>query len=88
MINKDTKTKVIEQNRINEHDTGSADVQIAVLTEKIQMLTHHCQAHVKDFSSKRGLLMMVGKRRKFLHYLKNVDPVRYQKLTARIGIRA
>jgi small subunit ribosomal protein S15 len=82
------KAEIITQNRINETDTGSVDVQIALLTEKIRTLIHHCQANAKDFSSKRGLLKMVGKRRRFLHYLKKTNPTRYEELTNRIGIRA
>ena len=88
MIDNTKKKQIIENNRINEHDTGSADVQIALLTDKIKSLNEHCQLHAKDNSSRRGLNNMVSKRRKLLSYLKTTDLTRYTQLANRIGLRA
>jgi len=68
-------------------DTGSPEVQVAILTERIQNLTEHMKSHNKDFASRRGLLMMVGQRRRLLDYLKRKDAQRYLKLIERLGIR-
>lgn len=73
--------------QLHERDTGSADVQIALLTEKINHLTEHLQAHKKDHGSRRGLLMMVGERRKLLDYLHDKDLARYQTLTKKLKLR-
>ena len=73
--------------KLHERDTGSADVQVASLTEKILHLTEHLQTHKKDHSSRRGLLMMVGERRKLLDYLKDRDQSRYQALTKKLNLR-
>lgn len=73
--------------QLHERDTGSADVQIASLTEKILHLTEHLQTHKKDHSSRRGLLMMVGERRKLLDYLQSKDQSRYQQLTKKLNLR-
>jgi small subunit ribosomal protein S15 len=81
------KTKTIEQFRVHEKDTGSADVQIALLTERINHLTEHLQKNVKDHSSRRGLLMMVGQRRRLLDYLQNTDVRRYQTITKKLKLR-
>lgn len=81
------KTKTIEQFRLHEKDTGSADVQIALLTERINHLTEHFQKNVKDHSSRRGLLMMVGQRRRLLDYLRKTDIRRYQAITKKLKLR-
>ena len=73
--------------RLHERDTGSADVQIALLTERINHLTEHLQKNIKDHSSRRGLLMMVGQRRRLLDYLQNIDLSRYQTVTKRLKLR-
>jgi small subunit ribosomal protein S15 len=81
------KTKTIEQFRLHEKDTGSADVQIALLTERINHLTEHFQKNVKDHSSRRGLLMMVAQRRRLLDYLRKTDARRYQAITKKLKLR-
>ena len=81
------KTKVIEGVRIHDKDTGSADVQIALLTERINQLTEHLQKNKKDHSSRRGLLMMVGQRRRLLDYLHKKDASRYQAITKKLKLR-
>ena len=81
------KAKVIEGIRIHAKDTGSADVQIALLTERINSLTEHLQKNKKDHSSRRGLLVMVGQRRRLLDYLHNTDTSRYQAVTKRLKLR-
>jgi small subunit ribosomal protein S15 len=83
----EAKTKTIEEFRIHERDTGSADVQIALLTQRINHLTEHLQKNLKDHSSRRGLLMMVGQRRRLLDYLHNTDASRYQALTRKLKLR-
>ena len=87
MITKDQKTTVIEGNRTHETDTGSPEVQIAILTERINQLTEHLKVHKKDHHSRRGLLMLVGKRRRFLDYVKSNDVERYRKIIADLGLR-
>ncbi len=81
------KEKTIDGFRLHERDTGSADVQIALLTERINQLTEHLQNNKKDRSSRRGLLMMVGQRRKLLDYLHNTDVNRYQSITKKLKLR-
>jgi small subunit ribosomal protein S15 len=81
------KGKMIAGFRLHERDTGSADVQIALLTDRINHLTEHLQKNVKDHSSRRGLLMMVGQRRRLLDYLHNIDLSRYQTVTKRLKLR-
>ena len=87
MIRKDEKTAVIEANRTHPTDTGSPEVQIAILTARIQELTEHLKVHIHDNHSRRGLLKMVGKRRKMLDYLAKKDIERYRALIAKLGIR-
>ena len=87
MITKDQKTAVIENNRTHETDTGSPEVQIAILTERINQLTEHLKVHKKDNHSRLGLLKMVGKRRRLLDYLMDKDVERYRTLIAKLGIR-
>ena len=87
MIRKDEKTAVIAANRTHETDTGSPEVQIAILTERINELTEHLKVHKHDNHSRRGLLKMVGKRRKMLDYLAKKDVERYRAIIAKLGIR-
>ncbi len=87
MIDKQLKQEVIEQYKTHGADTGSPEVQIAILTTRIRQLTEHMKVHEKDFHSRRGLLIMVGKRRKLLQYLKGKDFGRYQNLIQRLGLR-
>ncbi|MCH3999548.1 MAG: 30S ribosomal protein S15 [Lachnospiraceae bacterium] len=87
MISQEKKTEIIKKYQRDEHDTGSPEVQIAVLTERIQELTEHMKKNPKDFHSNRGLLKMVGKRRGLLDYLKKNDLEKYRKLIADLGIR-
>ena len=87
MLRKDQKTAVIEANRTHETDTGSPEVQIAILTARIQELTEHLRVHIHDNHSRRGLLKMVGKRRSLLDYLQKKDIERYRALIAKLGIR-
>ena len=87
MMLKDQKTAIIEANRTHETDTGSPEVQVAILTARIQQLTEHLKVHKKDNHSRRGLLKMVGKRRSLLDYLQRKDVERYRALIAKLGIR-
>jgi small subunit ribosomal protein S15 len=84
---RESKSKLIERFRKNPKDTGSADVQIALLSERITQLNDHFRAHRKDHASRRGLLIMVGKRKRLLEYLKRRSPDRYQQVIERLGIR-
>ncbi len=83
----ESKTKTIADFKLHERDTGSADVQIALLTQRINHLTEHLQRNKKDHSSRRGLLMMVGQRRRLLDYLHNTDLTRYQSVTKKLKLR-
>lgn len=87
MIRKEAKAAVIEANRTHEGDTGSPEVQIAILTERIRELTEHLKVHKKDNHSRRGLLKMVGQRRSMLAYLQKKDVERYRTLIKKLGIR-
>ena len=87
MIRKDEETAVIEANKTHAADTGSPEVQIAILTERIAQLTEHLKVHKHDNHSRRGLLKMVGKRRKMLDYLAKKDIERYRAIIAKLGIR-
>lgn len=84
---KDVKEKIKKDYKVHESDTGSPEVQVALLTERINGLTKHLQANVKDHSSRRGLLKMVGRRRKLLDYLNKIDSNRYQNLVERLNLR-
>ena len=86
-ITKEQKQAIIEEYRLNEKDTGSPEVQIAILTHRINNLTEHLKSNNKDHHSRRGLLMMVGQRRGFLNYLKDNDIERYRSILARLGLR-
>ncbi len=81
------KNKTVTEFRTHERDTGSADVQIALLTQRINHLTEHLQQNKKDHSSRRGLLMMVGQRRRLLDYLQQTDVSRYQAITKKLKLR-
>lgn len=87
MLRKEEKTSVIENNRLHETDTGSPEVQIAILTKRINDLTEHLKSHQKDHHSRRGLLKMVGHRRNLLNYLKKKDVNRYRATIEKLGIR-
>jgi len=86
-MDKTLKQRIIEENRTHETDTGSPEVQIALLTERINHLTDHLKTHKKDHHSRRGLLMMVGQRRGLLNYLAKIDIERYRAIIAKLGIR-
>lgn len=86
-MDKETKRTVIEQFSLHEGDSGSTEVQVALLTERINQLTEHLKAHRHDHHSQRGLLKLVGQRRRLLSYLKREDVARYQTLIARLGLR-
>lgn len=81
------KAQIIEEYKRSEGDTGSPEVQVALLTHRISYLTDHFKTHKKDFHSRTGLLKLVGQRRKLLNYLKNKDVQRYRDLIARLGLR-
>ena len=81
------RRELIEKFRINEKDTGSADVQIAILTKRINHLNEHLQKHKKDHHSRRGLLQLVGRRRRLLDYVKKTDVERYRAIVAKMGLR-
>ena len=83
----EVKQEIIEKYKLHEGDTGSPEVQIALLTERINHLNEHFKTHHKDFHSRRGLLIMVGKRRNMLNYLKSQDIERYRALVAKLGLR-
>jgi small subunit ribosomal protein S15 len=84
---KEEKTAIIKEYAVHEGDTGSPEVQIAVLTKRINDLTEHLRSHQKDHHSRRGLLKMVGSRRSLLNYLQNSDIERYRTIIAKLGIR-
>ena len=86
-LDNETKQKLIKEFQLHENDTGSPEVQIAILTNRINYLTEHLKTHKKDHHSRRGLLMMVGKRRGLLNYLMENDIERYRKIIAILGIR-
>jgi len=88
MLTTEEKTKIVNDNKINETDTGSAEVQVALLSEEIQKLLEHLKKHKKDVSSKRGLLKMVAMRRKLLKFLERTNENSYKELTKKIGLKA
>ena len=87
MITKELKQQVIQDFKIHSADTGSVEVQVTILTTRIRQLTEHMKQHTKDFHSRRGLLIMVGKRRKMLQYVKDKNFANYQTLIQRLGLR-
>ena len=86
-IDLETKKKIIEEFKRHETDTGSPEVQIAILTERIKNLTEHFKVHKHDYHSRRGLLMLVGKRRRLLDYLKKIDVERYKNIIKKLKLR-
>lgn len=86
-LTKDRKTTIIEGYRVHATDTGSPEVQVAILSERITYLTEHFKTHTKDHHSRRGLLKLVGQRRRLLDYLRSKDSGRYAELIRRLGIR-
>jgi small subunit ribosomal protein S15 len=86
-LTKTRKQELMAEYQAHETDTGSSDLQIALLTDRINQLTGHLQANPKDHSSRRGLLKMIGQRRRLLNYIQKKDVTRYQSLIARLGIR-
>ena len=86
-LTKENKGKIINSYRIHASDTGSPEVQIALLSERISYLTEHLQAHKKDHSSRRGLLKIVGKRRRLIDYLRTYNTDRYREVISKLGIR-
>ncbi|MBS1956868.1 MAG: 30S ribosomal protein S15 [Cyanobacteria bacterium SZAS-4] len=87
MLLQERKQEVIEAHRTHGKDTGSPEVQVAMLTERINQLTEHLRSHPKDFHSRRGLLMMVGKRRRLLQYISRESQERYKSLIEKLGLR-
>lgn len=87
MLRKEEKTQVIENNRLHETDTGSAEVQVAILTKRIEELTEHLKVNKNDHHSRRGLLKMVGRRRNMLNYMAKKDINRYRATIEKLGIR-
>jgi small subunit ribosomal protein S15 len=83
----ETKTPIIEAFRSHDNDTGSPEVQVALLTDRIRYLTEHFRTHAKDHHSRRGLLKLVGRRRRLLNYVRHQDFARYQEIISRLGIR-
>ncbi|MBI0066223.1 30S ribosomal protein S15 [Commensalibacter sp. M0134] len=86
-ITPDRRTQLIKEYQTKENDTGSSEVQIALLTERINNLTEHMKEHAKDFHSRRGLLKLVGQRRRLLAYISRVNKSRYENLIKRLGLR-
>jgi len=86
-ITADQKSGLLSTHRRHDRDTGSPEIQVALLTERINQLTEHLKSHKKDHTSRRGLLMMVGKRSRLLKYLTQTDRVRYQSVIAKLGLR-
>jgi small subunit ribosomal protein S15 len=87
VLAKDRKQKITKEFQLHEKDTGSSDVQIAILTERINEVTEHMKKHKKDHHSRRGLLRLVGRRRRLLDYLKKKDPDRYQAILKKLNLR-
>lgn len=87
MLTTEAKQQLIEKYRIHQSDTGSPEVQIAILTERINYLTEHLKEHKKDHHSRRGLLKMVGQRRRLLNYIKNKDIERYRSILEKLNLR-
>jgi len=87
MLEKERKNDIITQSGLDEDDTGSVEVQVALLTEKINQLMEHLKVHSDDHHSRRALLKLIGQRRRFLSYLNRTYPDRYDSLTARLGLR-
>ena len=84
---KDKKTKIIDNFKVHSRDTGSAEIQVAILTERLNILGEHFKLHKKDFNSRRGLLVLVGRRRRLLDYLKNKDIKKYEEILEKLSLR-
>jgi len=87
VLNTEDKTKIIKENKINPKDTGSPEVQIALITNRINYLSEHFETHKHDYHSKTGLMKLVGKRKRLLEYLKKEDQKRYSNLIKKLGLR-
>lgn len=87
MLTKELKSELASEHRLHPTDTGSTDLQVALLTERIKQLTDHLREHRKDFHSRRGLMKLVGQRRRLLRYLSRREPARYKALIAKLGLR-
>jgi small subunit ribosomal protein S15 len=87
VLSKEEKSKIINANKINPSDTGSPEVQIALITNRINYLTKHFETHKKDFHSRTGLMKMVGRRKRLLEYLKKQDPKKYESLIKKLKLR-
>jgi len=87
VLKAEAKKEIIDHYRLHEKDTGSPEVQVAILTQRIVTLTEHFKKHTKDHHSRRGLLMLVGQRRRLLNYLRDTDISRYRKLIEKLGLR-
>lgn len=87
MLTKDAKTKIIKEHATNPKDSGSPEVQIALITNRLEYLSKHFDTHKKDHHSKRGLLKLVGRRKRLLEYLKNQDQARYESLIKKLNLR-
>jgi len=87
LLSKESKQKIISEFKLHDSDTGSPEVQVAILTRRINELTEHLREHRKDHHSRRGLLKMVGQRRRLLNYLRNTDVERYRAILEKLGLR-
>jgi small subunit ribosomal protein S15 len=87
VLEKEKKTKIIDEFKVHARDTGSAEVQIAILTERINVLGDHFKLHKNDFHSRRGLLSLVGRRRRLLNYLKEKDAKKYEEVLGKLNLR-
>ena len=87
-LSKDVKASIVEDHKAHDADTGSSEVQIALLSERIRELTEHLKTHKKDHHCRRGLLKLVGQRRRLLEYLKRTDVERYRAIVAKLGLRS
>jgi small subunit ribosomal protein S15 len=86
-LNQEAKSAIVAEFKLHDSDTGSPEVQVALLTQRIKDITEHLKLHKKDFHSRRGLLMLIGKRRRLLDYIQNKDIKRYRKLIKTLGLR-
>jgi small subunit ribosomal protein S15 len=86
-LTKERKQEIISEFQVHETDTGSSDLQVAVLTARIERLSQHLQQHKKDYASRRGLMKIIGQRKRLLKYIHRKDPQHYQQLIQRLGIR-
>jgi small subunit ribosomal protein S15 len=87
VLKREEKERIIKEFKKHEQDTGSPDVQVALLTKNIHFLTDHCQKNPKDFSSKRGLIKMVSERRRLLNYIQHTNEAKYKEIIERLGLR-